>query len=187
MSLRRKKPKKEIMPWRKDITAHHRKKPTRADRAEFPAYVVQRLRREAGGLCQCGCGRKDNTTHHVMPRSRGGRGVYTNGMRVSGICHIRIQNSEEELQKWISVYEEKYGPYFWYDEMDWEEHKKRENLANRSKALSIDKLMPIVNLLASGAGRKLTEPELRFLVNSFQNRLDIDIFENLLREIVEGR
>lgn len=119
------KPKREIAPWRVGIISHHRRKPSRKSRSEFPAKVVKELRAEAAGLCRNCASARDTTTHHVMPRSRGGRGVKTNGLRLCDPCHDMIQRNEAELQRWINIFKQKYGPYFWYDDLDWELHRQR--------------------------------------------------------------
>lgn len=116
MDFQRKKPKKELPPWKKDLFAHHNPKPSKADRGEFPASVIKRLKQEAGGRCQACKERPDTQTHHVYPRGRSGRGVLSNGMRVCDVCHTRIHANEDELQYWIAEYERRYGPCFWFDE-----------------------------------------------------------------------
>ena len=110
--------KKQAAPWRRDILKHHKKRKSRAERAKFPPHVVRELKRWANGRCQCGCGRPDNETHHVMPRARGGRGVITNGMRVNTVCNGRIHADEAELQHWIDMYAKLYGPDFYKDDID---------------------------------------------------------------------
>lgn len=112
------------MPWRFGILKHHKRGSSRASRAKFLTKVVQQLKKEAHGRCQCGCGRADEETHHVMPRTRGGRGVISNGMRVAHECNQRMHSNEEELQHWISVYKDRFGPNFWWDKLDWETHWK---------------------------------------------------------------
>lgn len=185
LALQRKK-KKEVAPWRRDILAHHNRKPSTADRAEFPAKVVQELIKEARGRCQCGCGRPDNETHHVMPRTRGGRGVKTNGMRVNSMCNQRIHANEDELQYWISVYRDRHGENFWFDEQDWEEYfekqrKAQERLKKRQEHLK--QIEPVINLMSFTAGRPISESELR-MVSGIDLR-HIPVLEKLLRDIAE--
>ena len=180
-----KKKKKEIQPWRQDILAHHQHTPTRADRAEFPRKVIEELIEEAGGLCQCGCGRPDGETHHVMPRGRNGRGVKTNGMRLNSICHQRIQDSEKELQHWILIYRTRYGNYFWFDEQDWEQHRRKQAEQKRAEIeerLKLERVKPILQLMSTAAGRGLKAKEKR-LITSLSEK-DTVTFAKLMEDVV---
>jgi len=187
MTFPRKKPKKPIALWRQNILSHHQSNPSRSDRNEFPLKVLKELIEEADGKCQCGCGKPDQSTHHVMPRGRDGRGVKTNGMRVNNICHDRIQTDEEELQRWIKVYRERHGNYFWYDGQDWEEHNRK--LANESKLQlekqqRMDEIEPVVTLLSTAAGRALRAKEIR-LIDTLANK-DINTLAKLMHDVVEA-
>jgi hypothetical protein len=159
------KPKKEIPEWKKDILSHHQSNPSRADRAEFPRNVIEELIIETDGKCQC-CGiRVAETTHHVMPRGRNGRGVKTNAMRLSWTCHDRIQTSEEELQYWMSEWELKYGANYWFDEQDREEYNRKQAASleiEQSKHIREQQMEPVVNLLSAAAGRTLKAKELAY-------------------------
>ncbi|NGP58798.1 HNH endonuclease [Paenibacillus thiaminolyticus] len=180
-----KKKKKEIQPWRQNILAHHNHTPTRADRAEFPRKVIEELIEEAGGVCQCGCGRPDQETHHVMPRGRDGRGVKTNGMRVNSICHHRIQTSEEELQHWILIYRTRHGNYFWYDEQDWEEHNRRraeQKRAEIEERLKMERVEPILKLMSTAAGRGIKAKERRLI--EMLSEKDARTFNDYMRDVV---
>ncbi len=114
----RKKPKKQVAEWRKHILDHHQKTPSRAKRAEFPHSVVEELKNESDGLCQVCFVSRGTQTHHIMPRSRSGRGVKENGLRVCNYCHKMIHEKTSVLNKYIELQREKYGDYFWYDELD---------------------------------------------------------------------
>lgn len=182
-----KKKKKELPPWKQNLFAHHTPKPSRADRADFPKNVVAELIAEAKGRCQCGCGRPDQETHHVMPRGRGGRGVKTNGMRVNSICHQRIQTNEEELQHWILVYRERYGKYFWFDDQDWAEHERKEaaqQAADEEKRQREARIEPIVTLLSTAAGRGLKAKEMR-LIESMTDK-EMVTFTKLMSDVVKS-
>lgn len=67
--------------------------------------------------CQM-CGGRATQIHHVMPRSRQGRGVYTNAMAVCNDCHSRIHKDNDLLDYWINLYAERYGPDFYKDRWD---------------------------------------------------------------------
>ncbi|WP_054954984.1 hypothetical protein [Paenibacillus dakarensis] len=187
MALPRKKPKKPIAPWRQNILAHHQGRPSRADRADFPLKVVKELIEEAGGRCHCGCGLPDTETHHVMPRTRDGRGVKTNGMRVNGVCNQRFHDNEGELQHWIKVYTERHGPCFWYDEQDWEEHRRKEAIKAEeevAKRLQDERLDPVITLLSTSAGRPLRAKEKR-LIESLPEK-QLYVLAGLMTDVVNG-
>lgn len=181
----RSKPK-QVADWKKDILSHHNSTPNRKDRAEFPAKVVKELKEEVGEFCQCGCGRIANETHHVMPRTRDGRGVKTNGMRVNTICNRRFHDNEEELQYWIKVYKKRYGDYFWYDEQEWEEHRRREQeikmKEQREKEL-INSYKPIVQILKNSTDREPTAEEMNLLRRIASNNKDAEILLALVKDI----
>lgn len=180
-----KKKKKEIQPWRQNILAHHQSTLSRADRAEFPKKVIAELIEEADGLCQCGCGRPDQETHHVMPRGRNGRGVKTNGMRVNGVCHQRIQTNEAELQHWILIYRTRHGNYFWYDEEDWDQHNRKQAELIRQETkerLKMERVEPILELISTAAGRGLKAKE-RQLITLLSEK-DTATFAKLMRDVV---
>lgn len=179
------KQKSKVPDWKKDILSHHKPNPSRADRAEFPAVVANELINEADGRCQCGCGRPDQSTHHVMPRGRGGRGVKTNGMRLNNFCHDRIQTNEEELQYWINVYREKHGDYFWFDEKDWEEHNRKQALqqqVEQEKQRHMESIKPVVDLVSTATGRKVTIEELRLIQNMSEKELNI--FASMITDVI---
>lgn len=120
----RKKKKKEVSAWKKEILKHHKKNKPRSQRAEFPLYVVAELIKESGGLCQVCNVSRGTQTHHIMPRSRSGRGVKENGLRVCNYCHNMIHEKNSVLNKYIDLQREKYGDHFWYDELDRIQYKE---------------------------------------------------------------
>lgn len=186
-SLQRGKTKQKVKApeWKKDILSHHKSNPSRADRAEFPTVVATELIKEADGKCQCGCGRPDQSTHHVMPRGRGGRGVKTNGLRLNNFCHDRIQTNEEELQYWINVYQKKYGDYFWFDEKDWEEYHRKDVLqqqAEQEKQRRMESIKPVVDLVSTATGREATIGELRLIEG--MNTKELDVFITMMNDVV---
>lgn len=183
-SLRTKKKERKPVPeWKQNILAHHKSNPSKADRAEFPASVIRELIEETGGRCQCGCGQEATTTHHVYGRGRAGRGVKKNAMRLNGICHDRIQNSPEELNYWISVYTERFGERFWFDEQDWKEYDEKQGRAKRleaEKKQRLNRISPVVDLLAAASGRKLRAAEVRLLDG--MNDQDMTTFLKLMQD-----
>lgn len=96
---------------------HKRRVPKQSKRNEFSAKVRKRIMKDENDCCQS-CGNKATQIHHVMPRGRGGRGVYTNGMATCSNCHDRIHKDNTLLEYWIFLYERKYGEGFYKDEWD---------------------------------------------------------------------
>lgn len=182
----RKKPKKPVAPWRQNILSHHQDRPSSADRGDFPAAVIRELISEAGGVCQVCRAAPDTTTHHVQPRGRRsspGRGVKTNGLRCCGICHDHIQTHEDELQRWIEIYRQRHGEYFWFDAQDWEEFRQREKLeqvAEDERRKRAELLAPLLGMLKDAANRRLTTVEKRTL--SELSDKQITLLVGLLRE-----
>jgi hypothetical protein len=201
-SLKQKKPlKAKVQPYKtkdkkkkdsplselkKMTLSQHNHTPSRKDRGDFPEEVVRELKEEANGLCACGCSRPDNETHHVMPRTRDGRGVKTNGMRVNTICNQRFHDNEEELQYWIEVYRKRNGDFFWYDEQDWIDHRIRERqqkrLEQQEKEL-VESYMPITLVMEDTLGRKPTPEEARLLRKIANNKNDIRVLVDLIKNL----
>lgn len=119
-----KKKKKEPLPWKVGILSHHKKNKKRSERAEFPLWVVGELIADSGGLCQVCFVSRGTQTHHIMPRSRSGRGVKQNGLRVCNYCHKLIHEKNSVLNKYIDQQRLKYGDNFWFDELDLIQYKE---------------------------------------------------------------
>ncbi|WP_253957575.1 hypothetical protein [Paenibacillus oleatilyticus] len=90
----------------------------------------------------------------------------TNGMRLSGECHDRIQTDESELQRWIEEWERRYGPYFWYDEQDWAEHHKRIEAERAAAAKQQERehiAKCLVKIVTNWHGQALTKKQARII------------------------
>lgn len=97
--------------------SHNRRVPKQSKRNQFSRKVRKQIMDANNGLCQS-CGNKATQIHHVFPRARGGRGVYTNGMATCSRCHDRIHKDNTLLNHWIFTYEREYGKCFYKDEFD---------------------------------------------------------------------
>ncbi|MFD1777042.1 HNH endonuclease [Paenibacillus rhizophilus] len=190
-SLGRGRKEKKLLPeWKQNLFSDHTPGKSSADRAEFPPKVIKELIAEADGQCQHCKTAPDTTTHHVWPRGRGhnrGRGVKTNGLRLCGPCHDMIQTNEGLLQEWITIYREKYGDYFWYDEQDWEEHNRKlaaQEQAERERDERMRQIEPVADLVASAAGRPLRAKELR-LIESFDTKA-LQVFTGMVTDALNG-
>src|SRR5690625_446027 len=94
-----------------------RRVPKQSTRNAFSKKVRKKIMKEENNCCQM-CGKRATQIHHVMPRSRGGRGVYTNGMAICNGCHTRIHKDNDLLNYWINFYESEYGKDVYKDEFD---------------------------------------------------------------------
>lgn len=186
-SLQQRKPKarKEVPEWKKVILSHHSSRPGSRERGEFPREVIAELIKESGGICQHCKSAEATTTHHVMPRGRKGRGVKSNGLRLCWPCHDMIQTDEELLQYWISVYREKYGDHFWFDDQDWEEFNWKQaaiTAVEAERKERLNQIKPVVELITTAAGRSLKAKELRQL-EGFDER-EMAVFASMLSDVV---
>ncbi|TKH35979.1 HNH endonuclease [Paenibacillus polymyxa] len=183
----RKKDKKPVPEWKKDILSHHQSRPNTKERGEFPKDVIAELIADSNGICECCKAAEATTTHHVYPRGRKGRGVKTNGLRLCWPCHDRIQINEELLQFWISAFRDKYGDYFWFDEQDWEEHNRKLAARQRvefEKKEHLESIKPVVELITSATGRTLKAKEVR-LLESMDDK-EMLVFTNMLSDALNN-
>ncbi|MNW51778.1 hypothetical protein D3C74_292710 [compost metagenome] len=183
----RKKDKKPVPEWKKDILSHHQSRPNTKERGEFPKDVIAKLIADSNGICECCKAAEATTTHHVYPRGRKGRGVKTNGLRLCWPCHDRIQINEELLQFWISVFRDKYGDYFWFDEQDWEEHNRKLAARQRvefDKNERLESIKPVIELITSAAGRTLKAREVRLL--EAMDDKEMLVFTNMISDALNN-
>lgn len=97
--------------------SHKRKAPKRGDRNKFSKYVRDQVKEHFENICQM-CGGKGHHVHHTMPRSRGGRGIFSNGLLLCNDCHKLIHSKNELLKYWIEEFKKKYGKNFYKDRDD---------------------------------------------------------------------
>ncbi|KKD53927.1 MULTISPECIES: HNH endonuclease [Paenibacillus] len=181
----RKKDKKIVPEWKKDILSHHQSRPNTKERGEFSKDVIAELIADSNGICECCKTAEATTTHHVYPRGRKGRGVKTNGLRLCWPCHDRIQTNEELLQFWISAFRDKYGDHFWFDEQDWEEYNRKQAASKRVEAEKrehLESIKPVMELLTTAAGRSLKVKEVHLL--EAMDEKQISVFENMINDIL---
>ena len=96
---------------------HKRRVPTQKQRNNFSKKVRNQIMQDQRDKCQS-CGQKATQIHHVKPRGRGGRGVYSNGMAICNDCHTRIHKDNTLLDYWMFLYEQTNGKDFYKDEWD---------------------------------------------------------------------
>lgn len=96
---------------------HKRRVPKRSNRSKFSKTTRVKILEREQNACQC-CGGRATQIHHVMPRGRQGRGVYTNGMACCNNCHTKLHADNDLLDYWINVYADRYGAGFYKDEWD---------------------------------------------------------------------
>jgi hypothetical protein len=100
-----------------DKPHHKRIVKQKGDRGEFPPAVRKKIVQDQNGQCQI-CGRPTTHIHHVWPRGRHGRGVYTNGLLACNYCHNPLIHGGPYLQYFIDQFVKKYGPEFYMDDID---------------------------------------------------------------------
>lgn len=94
-----------------------RRVPKRSERGKFSRAVRAQIADRDNGLCQM-CLSKGTEIHHVFFKSRGGRGVFTNGVTLCQPCHRKVHDNGELTDYWIDVFTDRYGPSFYKDEWD---------------------------------------------------------------------
>lgn len=96
---------------------HKRRVPKRVNRGKFTKEVREEVARRDKGICQQ-CGQAGSELHHVVFRSRSGRGVATNALTLCQPCHRRVHRDNDLAEYWINVYTDRYGPDFFRDKHD---------------------------------------------------------------------
>jgi len=96
---------------------HNRRVPKQEQRNKFSKSIRHKVYERENGSCQ-NCGGRGSEVHHVVPRSRGGRGVISNALLLCDNCHRLIHKENELMDFWISNYTDRYGVNFWHDEYD---------------------------------------------------------------------
>lgn len=89
-------------------TDEARPDPKPAARVRLPSRqyleLVEQVILSAFGACECGCGRRAESVHHVVPRSQGGGDVRENLMAIAGdgtrLCHGAL---EDRRRTWDPV------------------------------------------------------------------------------------
>lgn len=96
---------------------HKRRKPKKGNRGKFSAETRKAVIERDEGLCRV-CRAPAGEIHHVMFKSRSGRGVYTNGLLVCQTCHSAIHASGDKTEFWQKLFERVYGPDYYKDSYD---------------------------------------------------------------------
>lgn len=96
---------------------HARRVPKQSKRNEFNNKVRKEILERDNGQCQM-CLGKGEEIHHIFLKSRGGRGVFTNGLTLCHNCHRRVHDDNGLIDYWIDVFTDRYGHGFWMDEYD---------------------------------------------------------------------
>ncbi len=94
-----------------------RRAPKQATRNEFKQSVRMEIYERDNGLCRQ-CGAPGEHIHHVLYRSRGGRGVYTNGLTLCHVCHTKVHTNAALTKYWLQTFVDLYGEDFYKDEWD---------------------------------------------------------------------
>lgn len=94
-----------------------RRKPSLASRGKFSEKVTAEIIKHDGGLCVV-CLAEAVDIHHVKFKSRGGRGVFTNGICLCRHCHDKAHSSAAETKRLENMMINKYGSDYFKDEHD---------------------------------------------------------------------
>ena len=96
---------------------HKRRIPKQSKRNEFSPKTRNKILEKDNYQCQM-CKGKGEEIHHVFLKSRGGRGVFENGLTLCHNCHRKVHDDNELIEYWIDVFTDRYGWGFWMDEYD---------------------------------------------------------------------
>lgn len=99
---------------------HKRRVRKKGERSKFSKMIRDQVKQECDNQCQQ-CGGRGVHLHHVLPRSGGGRGVYTNALLLCNTCHKQVHADDELLKYWQKQFRNKYGPTYFYDWQDFEQ------------------------------------------------------------------
>ena len=96
---------------------HKRRIPKRGKRGEFGKEVRQAIYERDNGLCQI-CNIQGSEIHHVRFKSQSGRGVYSNGILLCTLCHIKVHRDYDLAESLRQRMIERYGNDYYKDEYD---------------------------------------------------------------------
>ncbi|WP_108669530.1 HNH endonuclease [Peribacillus acanthi] len=105
--------------------SHKRRVKKRGERSKFSKMVRDAVKQNYNNECAM-CSRLAHHVHHVWPRSRSGRNVYTNGLLLCNDCHKEVHADNKLLNHWIRQFKEMYGKHFYQDREDLMEVYKTE-------------------------------------------------------------
>lgn len=92
--------------------------PKMKTRMNFSESVRKQVRSRSNEVCEYCHSQRATQYHHVFPRSRRGRGIYTNCAHLCFRCHRYLHDNPTLLNQLIEQYEQKYGKNFYKDEWD---------------------------------------------------------------------
>lgn len=98
-------------------TKYKRKKPTRKKRGEFSKDTREAIYERDNWSCRM-CGAPASQIHHCFFKSRGGRGVYTNGVTLCQDCHSEVHQSSKLTDYWMEHCKSLYGENYHKDSWD---------------------------------------------------------------------
>jgi hypothetical protein len=112
-------------------TSKRRVKKT-GERSKFSKMVRDQVKEHYSDTCQM-CGGHGFHVHHVMPRARSGRNVFTNALLLCNGCHKKIHADNELLKYWIEAFKKLYGPLFFMDLDDLKEKYRTQDLREQDR------------------------------------------------------
>ncbi|MGE7880355.1 HNH endonuclease [Peribacillus muralis] len=104
---------------------HNRRVKKRGERGKFSKMIRDEVKIRYNNQCAV-CYQRGHHIHHVMPKSRGGRKVFTNALLLCNTCHKEVHAENKLLNYWIRTFKEMYGKHFYHDRDDLESIYKTE-------------------------------------------------------------
>ncbi|MGG4267412.1 HNH endonuclease [Peribacillus simplex] len=105
--------------------SHNRRVKKKGERGKFSKMIRDEVKVRYNNQCAV-CYQRGHHIHHVMPKSRGGRNVFTNALLLCNTCHKEVHAENKLLKYWIRTFKEMYGKHFYHDRDDLESIYKTE-------------------------------------------------------------
>lgn len=96
---------------------YKKRKPSLASRGKFSHKVIAEILKRDSGSCVV-CFSEADDIHHVVYKSKMGRGVFTNGLSLCRTCHDLAHSSQDERKRLENIMIEKYGSNYYKDSWD---------------------------------------------------------------------
>lgn len=96
---------------------YKKRKPSLASRGKFSKRTIEDIVVRDNGLCVL-CYAAAIDIHHVIFKSKGGRGVFTNGVCLCRDCHDRAHSEQSVRYLLEDMMIEKYGVNYFKDSYD---------------------------------------------------------------------
>lgn len=99
--------------------SHNCRVKKKGERGKFSKMIRDEVKIRYNNQCAV-CYQRGHHIHHVMPKSRSGRNVFTNALLLCNSCHKEIHAENKLLNHWIRTFRDMYGKHFYQDREDLE-------------------------------------------------------------------